>query len=141
VYEAFTPQLLSGHCQNESFELRARQAGADVLKASREVPANAILSALLTLQREREGAENRLAIGHARTLIQNIISPQKGRGEVSWSAEASKGASYGCAATPGGSVSKQVNSKVAANLLSRDSWQILLGRDSWPSMKSSLMYH
>ena len=68
MYRALAPQLLPRHFQDESLEVRLRQICADACQTAREVFAHAFLSALFALQRESEGAEERLAIGLVRGL-------------------------------------------------------------------------
>lgn len=88
MHGAFTSQLLARHLQNESLELCARQIFADVLQSLREVFAHAILSALLTLQIESKGADDRLTIGHAPRLHRKYHLASHMAAEASPSAEA-----------------------------------------------------
>lgn len=100
MHGAFTSQLLARHLQNESLELCARQIFADVLQPLREVFAHAILSALLTLQIETKGAEDRLTIGHAPRLHRKYHLASHGRGGVAERRGKRMGAGYGSAASP-----------------------------------------
>jgi hypothetical protein len=69
MHDAFASELLAGHFQNKGFELCARQIFADALESAHEVFAHAILSALLTLEIESKGAEDRFPAGRSRRLL------------------------------------------------------------------------
>lgn len=78
----FASKLLSRHFQDEGVEVCARQFLADVLQPVREVFADALLSAFLSLEMEREGAEDRLPIGHLRRLPRKEHLASRGHGGV-----------------------------------------------------------
>ena len=63
-----TSQLLPRHFQHEGVEVCTRQFLADVLQPMREISADTVLSALLSLEIESKGAEDRLPVGHLRRL-------------------------------------------------------------------------
>jgi hypothetical protein len=58
VADALAPHLHARHFQDERLEISTREIGADVLKASRQVVSQAVLSALETLRIETERARD-----------------------------------------------------------------------------------